>query len=112
MNNLRWITMLFNNSGQVMRLFQKRRNPRMGLWITLLTIGVSALSLGLTRGRKPIQNMVQNVPNPLQNMNNPLRNMNMPAFVTEFAKELAPQKQMNQNANNTQANINPTKENK
>ncbi|MBP3040821.1 hypothetical protein J9303_15125 [Bacillaceae bacterium Marseille-Q3522] len=72
-------------------MFRRRRNNRGFFWASMLGLGVGAAALGLTRTRN--RNMMEQV----QHLVNQFlsRNTNrMPAntAVTEFAKEIAPDK--------------------
>lgn len=91
MNN--WINALFNTGRRqpLLNMFgRRRRNTRGMLWGSLISLGVSAAAYGLNRNRN--RNMLR----PLQNIMNNSRmgaalKPNM-AGLTEFAKELAPDK--------------------
>ncbi|MBE2978829.1 hypothetical protein [Priestia megaterium] len=51
MNNLRWLTSLFNVGRNNKRIFGKRRNNK-GMLFSLLGLGVGAVTTyGMTRGR-------------------------------------------------------------
>lgn len=84
-----WINTLFN-SGRIQPFMfgVRRRNNRGMLWGSLITLGVSAAAYGLTRNRN--RNMLR----PLQNLMNNTRIGTRPnmAGLTEFAKELVPNK--------------------
>jgi hypothetical protein len=84
-----WITALFNmNRG-------RRRNGRGWMWGTLLSLAVSLVAYGVRR------NQNGNMMRPMENMMNNFRlgrgqKPNMAGF-TEFADELAPNKNSNTN---------------
>jgi Na+(H+)/acetate symporter ActP len=91
MNN--WITALLNTGRRqnILKMFGRKKNNRGMMWATLLGLGVSATALGLGRNRN--RNMLR----PVQNVMNNIRTRTagqMPnaAAITEFSKELAPNK--------------------
>lgn len=72
-------------------MFGRKRNNRGFLWTTLLGLGISIATLGLRR------NGNRNMVSPIQNIMNSIlsRNGQMPkiaAGLTEFSKELTPNK--------------------
>ncbi|RBW68327.1 hypothetical protein [Bacillus taeanensis] len=76
MNNLRWLTALFNTgrrSQQVFQLFGNRRNNRGGMMLSLLGVGIAAYSM--TRGRN--REMMRAVIQPIQNRFNNRQMQNM-----------------------------------
>jgi hypothetical protein len=92
-----WIPVLFNlgRRQNISRVFGRRNNRGM-MWASLLGLGVSAAAYGLGRNRNrnmmaPIQDLLNNI----QNRNS--RQMPNMANLTEFSKELAPNKDSNKN---------------
>lgn len=90
------MTMLFNSrqgKNLLKMVGRRRRNNNRGMmWASLLGIGASAAAYGLGRNRNNT-----NMMRPVQNVMNNLRSRNtgqMPnmANMTEFAKEVAPNK--------------------
>ncbi|MCQ6274892.1 hypothetical protein JMM81_07930 [Bacillus sp. V3B] len=91
MNN--WIPALLNTGRKqnMFKMFGRKRNNRGMMWASLLGLGVSAVAYRLRR------NQNRNMLRPVQNAVNSIRTQttgNMPnvAAVTEFAKELVPDK--------------------
>ncbi len=96
MNN--WLTALFKigRSQNVLNMFGRRRNNRGMIWTSLLGLGLSAAAYGLSRNRN--RNMLSPVQNLMKNFQ--FRNIaQMPkmANLTEFSKELVPNKNSNTN---------------
>jgi hypothetical protein len=78
------------NIGTNLGIGKRRRNNRMMMWGTLLSLGLSAALFGLRRNRnntrfQPLQNLMNN------SQMGPFQNLNM-AGLTEFAKEIVPNK--------------------
>lgn len=93
MNN--WITALFKmgKNQPFSNIFGRRRNKNGMMWGSLLSIGISAAAYGFRRYRnrnltKPIQDLMNN--SGIGNVKRP----NM-AGLTEFAKEIVPNKMNN-----------------
>ncbi|MDW7618018.1 hypothetical protein SC499_26040 [Peribacillus simplex] len=91
MNN--WIPALLNTGRRqnMLKMFGRKRNNRGMMWASLLGLGVSAAAYGLGRNRD--RNMLR----PVQNVMNNIRTQTagrMPnaAAITEFSKELVPDK--------------------
>ncbi|WP_251555514.1 hypothetical protein [Neobacillus muris] len=91
MNN--WVNTFFSTrQGQnLIKMFNRRRNNRGILWASLIGLGVSAAAVfGLRR------NGNRNILAPVQNFTNNVRNngqmKRMATAVTEFSKELVPNK--------------------
>lgn len=90
---LNWITTFLNTGGRqnFLKMFGMKRNNRGMMWISLLGLGVSAAVFGLGRNRN--RNMLQPVKNVINNIrtqsNSQIPN---PATLTEFSKELVPDK--------------------
>ncbi|MCQ6279963.1 hypothetical protein [Bacillus sp. EB600] len=92
MNN--WITSLFTKGRRqpLLNMFGRRRNTNgMIWWGSLLGLGVSAAAYGLSRNQNknmlaPFQNLMNNT-----RVGKNVQQLNM-AGLTEFAKELAPNK--------------------
>jgi Na+(H+)/acetate symporter ActP len=89
-----WIPALFNlgRRQNILNMFGRRRNNRGMMWASLLGLGVSAAAYGL--GRNQNRNMMA----PFQNLISNFRTRNsgqMPnmAALTEFSKELAPNRE-------------------
>jgi hypothetical protein len=90
--------MLFNLGGsqQFLNMFGRRRNNRRMIWGSMLGLGVSAAAYGLGRNRNrnvtvPVQNLMKN----FQSRNG--SQMPRMAALTEFAKEIAPNKNPSSN---------------
>ncbi|MBS4189507.1 hypothetical protein KHA94_04675 [Bacillus sp. FJAT-49705] len=85
----KWITMLLSTR-ILQNIFGRRRNNRGMILASLLGLGVGAAAFGLSRNRN------KNMMNPLQNIMNNLQtpfNRQVPnAALTEFAKEITPNK--------------------
>lgn len=87
-----WITALFNIGRRqpFYNVFGRRRNNRGMMWGSLLGLGVSAAAYGIRRSRN--RNLMQ----PIQNLMNKtgMGNVQKPnmAGLTEFAKEIVPNK--------------------
>lgn len=69
MNNIRWITGLFNSGRRTQQYFGNRRNNRGGMLLSLLGLGIGATVYSIVRGRdngrmqpmlQPIQNFFRN----------------------------------------------------
>ncbi len=93
-----WITALFKigRRQNILNMFGRRRNNRGMIWASILGLGISAATYGLSRNRK--RNMLSPVQNLMKNFQ--FRNIaQMPnmANLTEFAKELVPNKNSNTN---------------
>ena len=91
MNN--WISSLFNigRRQSPLNMFGRRRNNRGMIWGSLFGLGVSAAAYGLSRSRNrnmlaPVQNLMNNT-----RMGKNAQQLNM-AGLTEFAKEIVPNK--------------------
>ncbi|KAB2332135.1 hypothetical protein F7731_17775 [Cytobacillus depressus] len=96
MNN--WIQLLFRlgRRQNLLNMFGRRRNNRGMMWASLLGLGASAAAYGLGRNRK------NNMQNPVQNLMNNFQfrsagQMPKMANLTEFAKELVPNRGSNTN---------------
>lgn len=87
-----WITALFKIGRRqpFFNIFGRRRNNRSMMWGSLIGLGVSVAAYGFRRNRN------RNLIPPLQKLMNNTRmgNVQMPnmAGLTEFAKEMAPNK--------------------
>ncbi|MED3692197.1 hypothetical protein P4534_26020 [Peribacillus butanolivorans] len=88
-----WLPALLNTGMRknMLKMFGRKRNNRGMMWASLLGLGVSAATYGLGRNRN--RNMLV----PVQNVMNSIRTRTagqMPnaAAITEFSKELVPDK--------------------
>jgi hypothetical protein len=89
-----WVNTLFNTRRRrnLFNMFNKRNNNQGIIWASLLSLGISAAALGLRR------NGNRNMLTPVQNLMNNFRFRNngqmpkMASAITEFSKELAPNK--------------------
>ncbi|MBU8880873.1 hypothetical protein BGM26_18120 [Bacillus sp. FJAT-29790] len=96
MNN--WIPLLFRigRKQNILNMFGRRRNNKGMMWASLLGLGVSAAAYGFGRNRnKNKQNPVQNLMNNFQFKN--AGQIPKMANLTEFAKELVPNKSSDTN---------------
>jgi hypothetical protein len=77
-------------------MFGRRRNNRGMVWASILGLGISAATYGLSRNRN--KNMLSPVQNIMKNFQyrNIAQTPNM-ANLTEFSKELVPNKNSNTN---------------
>jgi hypothetical protein len=90
---INWLTALFNIGRRqpLLNMFGRRRNNRGIIWGPLLGLGISAAAYGLSRNRnknmlRPLQNLMNN-----SRMEKSVQKPNL-AGLTEFAKELVPNK--------------------
>lgn len=88
-----WISALLNTGRRqnILKMFGRKRNNRGMMWASLLGLGVSAAAYGLGRNRN------RNILRPVQNVMNNIRirtasQMPKAAAITEFSKELVPDK--------------------
>jgi hypothetical protein len=91
------ITMLFQGRKQpLFNMFGKKRKNRGMMWASLLGLGVSAAAYGLRRNRN--MNSMQQLQSIMNNfrMNKPAQMPKM-AGLTEFSKEILPNKNPSQN---------------
>ena len=91
MNN--WIPALLNTGRRqnMLKVFGRKRKNRGMMWASLLGLGVSAAAYGLGRNRNrnrllPIQNIMNNI------RTRTAGKMPNAAAITEFSKELVPDK--------------------
>ncbi len=88
MNN--WLSAILNTVRR-QNMFGRKRNNRGMMWASLLGVGVSAAAYGLRRNRnsnmlRPVQNVMNSI---LTRTGGQMQN---PAALTEFSKELVPDK--------------------
>ncbi|WP_228460322.1 hypothetical protein [Cytobacillus dafuensis] len=85
----KWIKILLSTR-ILQNMFGRRRNNRGMIWASLLGLGVSAAAIGLSRNRN--RNMMNPLQNIMNNLQTPLNRQVPNAALTEFAKEIIPDK--------------------